>query len=100
MLTSGSLGTSYTTRYVLGKRPSSAWPFAPMRARCALIAAFAAAAAGLAGGVLTLFARRPSLATLAPQASARLAGVAAAGFALFLVVASFMVLSSNLILLE
>jgi len=61
---------------------------------------FAAAAAGLAAGVLTLFARRPSLATLAPQASARLAGIAAAGFALFLVVASFMVLSSNLILLE
>jgi hypothetical protein len=61
---------------------------------------FAAAAAGLAAGVLTLFARRPSLATLAPQASARLAGIAAAGFALFLAVASFMVLSSNLILLE
>ncbi len=61
---------------------------------------FAAAAAGLAAGVLTLFARRPSLAMLAPQASARLAGIAAAGFALFLVVASFMVLRSNLILLD
>jgi len=61
---------------------------------------FAAAAAGLAAGVLSLFAGRPSLATLAPQASARLAGIAAAGFALFVLVASVMVLRSNLILLE
>lgn len=61
---------------------------------------FTAAAAGLAAGVLTLFARRPSLAALAPRASARLAGIAALGFALFLAVASFMVLNSNLILLD
>lgn len=61
---------------------------------------FGAAAAGLASGVLRLFARRPSLAALAPQASARLAGIAAVGFALFLVIASLMVLRSNLILLE
>ena len=61
---------------------------------------FAAAAAGLAAGVVTFFAHRPSLAQLAPQASARLAGIAAAGFALFVVVASFMVLRSNLILIE
>lgn len=61
---------------------------------------FAAAAAGLAAGVLTPFARRPSLATLAPQASARLAGIAAAGFALFAAIATVMVLRSNLILLE
>ncbi len=61
---------------------------------------FAAAAAGLAAGVLRMFGGRPSLATLAPQASARLAGIAAAGFALFVLVASVMVLRSNLILLE
>ena len=61
---------------------------------------FAAAAAGLAAGVLRMFGGRPSLATLAPQASARLAGIAATGFALFVLVASVMVLRSNLILLE
>jgi len=61
---------------------------------------FAAAAAGLAAGVLRMFGGRPSLATLAPQASARLAGIAAAGFALFVLVASVMVLRSNLILLD
>lgn len=60
---------------------------------------FAATAAGLAAGVLTLFARRPSLAALAPRASARLAAIAAAGFAVFVAVASFMVLRSNLILI-
>ncbi|WP_068637103.1 hypothetical protein [Thauera butanivorans] len=60
---------------------------------------FTAAAAGLAAGVLTPFARRPSLATLAPRASARLAGIAAAGFALFAAIASVMVLRSNLILI-
>ena len=61
---------------------------------------FAAAAAGLAAGVLSLFGGRPNLATLAPQASARLAGIAAAGFALFVLGASVMVLRSNLILIE
>jgi hypothetical protein len=61
---------------------------------------FAAAAAGLATGVLSLFGGRPNLATLAPQASARLAGIAAAGFALFVLGASVMVLRSNLILIE
>ena len=61
---------------------------------------FAAAAAGLAAGVLRMFGGRPSLATLAPQASARLAGIAAAGFVLFMLVASVMVLRSNLILLD
>lgn len=61
---------------------------------------FGAAAAGLAAGVLQTFAGRPSLAGLARQASARLAGFAAAGFTLFVVVASAMVLRSNLILLD
>jgi hypothetical protein len=61
---------------------------------------FAAAAAGVAAGVLTLFAGRPSLAALAPQASAQLAGIAAAGFALFAAIASLMILNSNLILLS
>ncbi len=61
---------------------------------------FAAAAAGLAAGVVTLFARRPSLAVLAPRASAQLAGMAAAGFALFATIATFMILNSNLILLS
>ena len=39
-------------------------------------------------------------AAAAPRLRSLLAGIAAAGFALFLAVASFMVLSSNLILLE
>ena len=50
--------------------------------------------------MLTLFSRYPSLAVLAPQASARLAGMAAAGFALFTAIASMMILRSNLILLS
>lgn len=60
---------------------------------------FGATAAGLSAGALSLCARYPSLAVLAPQKSARLAGIAAAGFAIFGVMASMMVLRSKLILI-
>ncbi len=61
---------------------------------------FAAAAAGMSAGVLRLFARRPSLAAALPAVTRRLAAIAAAGFGIFAVVASFMIWHSNLILLE
>jgi hypothetical protein len=61
---------------------------------------FVAAAAGMSLGVLRLFARRPSLAQVIPATSRALAGIAAAGFSLFLAIASFMIWQSNLILIE
>jgi hypothetical protein len=61
---------------------------------------FAAAAAGMSAGVLRLFARHPSLAAVIPVLSARLAGLAAAGFLLFALIASLMIGQSNLILLS
>jgi hypothetical protein len=60
---------------------------------------FAAAAAGMSVGILRLFAHRPSLAQVIPVTSRALAGVAAAGFGLFLAIASFMIWQSNLILI-
>lgn len=61
---------------------------------------FAATAAGLAAGVLRLFSRRPSLARIIPDLTARLAGIAASGYGAFLFIASWMVWHSNLILFE
>jgi hypothetical protein len=61
---------------------------------------FAAAAAGMSAGVLRIFASRPSLAQVVPALSARLAGIAAGGFVLFALIASFMIWQSNLILLD
>ncbi len=61
---------------------------------------FAAAAAGMSAGVLRLFAGRPSLAAALPAVTRRLAGVAAIGYGSFMLVASFMIWHSNLILLE
>jgi hypothetical protein len=60
---------------------------------------FVSTAAGLGAGILQPFARVGSLQRLIPQASSRLAAVAALGFALFAAVATSMVLKSNLILL-
>ena len=59
---------------------------------------FVSTAAGLGAGILQPFARVGSLQRLIPQASGRLAAVAAIGFALFATVATAMVLKSNLIL--
>lgn len=59
---------------------------------------FVSTAAGLGAGILQPFARVGSLQRLVPQASSRLAAVAALGFALFAAVATGMVLKSNLIL--
>ncbi|MEW5781351.1 MAG: hypothetical protein ACOY6N_13515 [Pseudomonadota bacterium] len=60
---------------------------------------FAATAAGMGAGSLRFFSRRPSLARVIPNLTARLATVAAFGYALFLLVASFMIWRSNLVLL-
>jgi hypothetical protein len=60
---------------------------------------FIGAAAGMSAGVLRLFARRPTLASVIDAASRPLAGVAAVGFGLFLLVASIMIWHSNLILI-
>jgi len=59
---------------------------------------FLSTAAGLGAGVLQPFRRMPSLALLIPAASARLAAIAAGGFALFALIATAMVVNSNLIL--
>lgn len=61
---------------------------------------FAASACGVGVGVLAPFSARPGLRAVMPALCARLAGWAAAGFALFLVLATLMIQSSNLILLE
>jgi hypothetical protein len=61
---------------------------------------FAATAAGLAVGAIQPFARVPSLVTIVPQMSRRLAWVAVLGFVFFTAVATFMVADSNLILLK
>ena len=51
-----------------------------------------------AGAVMGPNVRVPSLRMIVPRVSGRLAGVAAAGFALFLAIASFTILHSNLVL--
>ena len=56
--------------------------------------------AGMSAGVLRLFAGRPSLARVVPELTGRLAGVAAIGYLLFVLVASVMIWQSNLILIE
>lgn len=61
---------------------------------------FAATAAGMSAGVLRIFAGRPSLAEVVPALTGKLAGVAAIGYALFALIASFMIWRSNLILLD
>ncbi|MCX8087343.1 MAG: hypothetical protein N3C63_10665 [Rhodocyclaceae bacterium] len=59
---------------------------------------FAATAAGLASGVLRFFSRRPSLASIVPRLSGRLARFAAIGYGLFALIATWMIGRSNLIL--
>jgi hypothetical protein len=61
---------------------------------------FAATAAGLGVGAIQPFARVSSLAVIVPQVSRRLGWVAALGFILFTAVATYMVATSNLILLK
>jgi hypothetical protein len=60
---------------------------------------FVATAAGLGAGAVQPFARVVSLRAIVPLVTSRLAGVAAVGFALLAVIASFMILHSNLILI-
>jgi hypothetical protein len=61
---------------------------------------FTATAAGLGAGALQPFARVRSLASVIPGVSARLAGVAAVGYSLFIAIATYFVLASKLILIE
>ena len=61
---------------------------------------FTATAAGLGAGALQPFARVRSLATVIPGVSARLAGVTAVGYSLFIAIATYFVLASKLILIE
>lgn len=61
---------------------------------------FTATAAGLGAGALQPFARVRSLAAVIPDVSARLAGIAAVGYSLFITVATYFVLASKLILIE
>jgi hypothetical protein len=61
---------------------------------------FVATAAGLGAGAVQPFARVASLRQIIPHVSARLAGLAASGYILFTLVATYFVLSSNLILIE
>jgi hypothetical protein len=67
------------------------WLYAPL---------FVAAAAGIGSGAVQPFRQVASLREVVPQTSARLATIAAAGFTLFAAIATWMVLRSNLILLE
>lgn len=61
---------------------------------------FAATAAGLGAGALQAFARVPSLGAVVPRVSARLAGLSATGYILFTALATWFVLTSNLLLIE
>ncbi|MDD2744214.1 MAG: hypothetical protein PHV02_18280, partial [Rhodocyclaceae bacterium] len=61
---------------------------------------FVATAAGLGAGAMQPFARVASLRHIIPKASARLAGLAAGGYILFTLVATYFVIASNLILIE
>ncbi|MBS1129829.1 MAG: hypothetical protein H6R16_831 [Proteobacteria bacterium] len=61
---------------------------------------FVATAAGLGAGATQPFARVPSLAKIIPAISSRLSGVTAAGYILFTALATWFVLTSNLILIE
>ncbi len=61
---------------------------------------FTATAAGLGAGALQPFARVRSLAAVIPGVSARLAGIAAVGYSLFIAIATYFVLASKLILIE
>ncbi len=61
---------------------------------------FIATAAGLGAGAMQPFARITSLRQELPRVSARLAGLAAAGYTAFALLATWFVLHSNLILIE
>jgi hypothetical protein len=61
---------------------------------------FVATAAGLGAGAMQPFARIGSLNRIIPKASARLAGLAASSYILFTLLATYLVLASNLILIE
>lgn len=61
---------------------------------------FAATAAGLGVGAVQPFARVASLTDIVPEIAQRLSWIAAVGFAIFAVVATLMIVNSNLILME
>jgi hypothetical protein len=61
---------------------------------------FTATACGLAAGTVQVFAEVPTLRSIVPRASSRLARAAAVGFALFLAAGTVIILRSNLILID
>ncbi len=61
---------------------------------------FVATATGLGAGAMQPFARVPSLARIVPSISSRFSGLTATGFILFTALATWFVLSSNLILID
>ena len=61
---------------------------------------FVATAAGLGAGAMQPFARVPSLAKIIPSISRRFSGLTVAGYILFTALATWFVLTSNLILIE
>jgi len=61
---------------------------------------FVATATGLGAGAMQPFARVPSLARIVPSISSRFSGLTARGFILFTALATWFVLSSNLILID
>lgn len=61
---------------------------------------FVATAAGLGAGAMQPFARVPSLARIIPAVSRRFSGLTVAGYILFTALATWFVLTSNLILIE
>lgn len=61
---------------------------------------FVATAAGLGAGAMQPFARVPSLAKIIPSISRRFSGLTVAGYVLFTALATWFVLTSNLILIE
>ena len=96
---------SFLSLYIY-EHPHHHCPFCLLKAEYAYqgywlyVPLFIATACGLGTGAVQPFARVPSLHVIVPRVSGRLAGVAAAGFALFLSIAFFMILHSNLILNE
>jgi hypothetical protein len=96
---------SFLSLYVY-EHPNHHCPFCVLKSAYAFqgywlyIPLFAATACGLCAGAIQPFLQTPSLRVVALRISSRLAGIAAAGFAVFAVVATILILHSHLILIE
>jgi len=95
---------SFLSLYIY-EHPNHHCPFCVLKSAYAFqgywlyIPLFAATACGLSAGAIQPFVQTPSLRGAAPRVSSRLAGAAAVGFALFTLVATFLILHSHLILI-